>query len=377
MKEEEKNKEAQLDIIPLIIEIWGERKFILRVIGVFVAIGLLIAIFSPVKYTASATLLPSQSSSSMLSGSLGSLASLAGVNIPKGLTGTEISPELYPKVSQSVPYLLEMINVPLSWEESEVQKSILDEVKADTVKGFADYTLGLPGLIKSLIMPAPKEVAVQEEIDFGDTNKKRFCTLSRQERNAIKEISNCITVDVDPTNDLIIVNVTREEKLQCAQLAQAAVNTLQDYIIKHKTLQAVDNLAYIENSFNDAKVEYETTREALYNYTNTHRDMVDDRTDLEYHRLSDAFDVAASVFKTLAQQLAQSRIAVKGETPVFSILEPVVLPKEKSAPKRTLILIVSAFLGGLFAVGYLLCKIAYRQIVESYKQEKSQHSETV
>src|SRR5574344_2503463 len=117
MKEEEKNKEAQLDIIPLIIEIWGERKFILRVIGVFVAIGLLIAIFSPVKYTASATLLPSQSSSSMLSGSLGSLASLAGVNIPKGLTGTEISPELYPKVSQSVPYLLEMINVPLSWEE--------------------------------------------------------------------------------------------------------------------------------------------------------------------------------------------------------------------------------------------------------------------
>ena len=60
--------------------------------------------------------------------------------------------------------------------------------------------------------------------------------------------------------------------------------------------------------------------------------------------------MAFEVYKGLATQLEQAKIKVKEETPVFSVLEPVMVPIDKSKPKRKIILGVFIFIGILFGL---------------------------
>jgi uncharacterized protein involved in exopolysaccharide biosynthesis len=49
--------------------------------------------------------------------------------------------------------------------------------------------------------------------------------------------------------------------------------------------------------------------------------------------------------------LEQSKIQVKEETPVFSILQPAMIPHQKSKPKKPMIVAIWLFLGGIVGAG--------------------------
>ncbi len=52
----------------------------------------------------------------------------------------------------------------------------------------------------------------------------------------------------------------------------------------------------------------------------------------ERQKLQYDYDLAYEVYKSLAQQLEEGKIKVKEETPVFTIIEPIVIPIQKSEP---------------------------------------------
>jgi LPS O-antigen subunit length determinant protein (WzzB/FepE family) len=65
----------------------------------------------------------------------------------------------------------------------------------------------------------------------------------------------------------------------------------------------------------------------------------------------------------LATQLEQAKIKVKEETPVFTVLEPVKVPVDKSSPKRLLVLASSLIIG--FIVG--ACTIFLSQVISKFR----------
>jgi len=73
-------------------------------------------------------------------------------------------------------------------------------------------------------------------------------------------------------------------------------------------------------------------------------------------RLNAEYSLLYSVYSELAKQLEQAKIKVKDATPVLTVVEPAVVPNQKSKPNRPLILIGFAFFGGFIAVGFLLFK---------------------
>ncbi len=70
--------------------------------------------------------------------------------------------------------------------------------------------------------------------------------------------------------------------------------------------------------------------------------------------LQSQYELAFNLYNTLSQQLQQKRLQVQEQTPVFSILQPVSVPLSKSAPNRTLIVIVAGILGVIVAIGWIL-----------------------
>lgn len=48
-----------------------------------------------------------------------------------------------------------------------------------------------------------------------------------------------------------------------------------------------------------------------FNYKDSHRNTVSEWVDMGFQRLSDAYDMASTVYKSLVQQLEQAKISVK------------------------------------------------------------------
>ena len=136
---------------------------------------------------------------------------------------------------------------------------------------------------------------------------------------------------------MIFISVELGEPLLSAQVAQSVVDLLQQYVINYKTEQVRQNLEFIEERYQEKKEEYEAAQKAFLEYKDRHRNMISERIDVEYQLLSDAYDVASTVYKGLAQQVEQSKIQVKEETPAFSIIEPVLIPLKKSSPNKKII----------------------------------------
>jgi len=81
-------------------------------------------------------------------------------------------------------------------------------------------------------------------------------------------------------------------------------------------------------------------------------------------RLESQFTVTSSVFQELAGQVEQSKIQVNKDTPIFTIIEPVSVPLERTKPKRSLIVVIWTFLGGVLAVGWSLLKAPTKEIIK-------------
>jgi uncharacterized protein involved in exopolysaccharide biosynthesis len=67
----------------------------------------------------------------------------------------------------------------------------------------------------------------------------------------------------------------------------------------------------------------------------------------------------------LAKQLEQAKIQVKKDTPIFTVIEPVTIPLEKSKPNRPLIVVMGLILGGVIG----LCFVFGKEVLSKLKQK--------
>ncbi len=356
-------KDDEIDLIALVKTIWDARKTIYYSVGIAVFVGLIVAFTSPAKYQASATLLPSAEKKGGSLGNLGALAGMAGINLGSMMgDASSIPAEIYPQVVNSYPFQKELIHQKFDFIEYEQPISLYDYVVADTIEStgakIAKYTIRLPWTIKDAING--EEVSDEEFKDYGVLN------LLEEEIGAIEMITDLVQIEVDKKTNLISVSVEASEPVVTAQFVQKSVELLQEYVIKYKTKQARQNLEFVQERFDDKKKQYESSQKAFFEYKDRHRNMISERIDVNYQQLSDEYDMISQVYKGLAQQLEQAKIAVMEETPAFTVLEPVKVPIDKSAPKKKIILVVSVFLGGFIGLGVIFGRLVWINLIRNW-----------
>ncbi|MCT4589756.1 MAG: Wzz/FepE/Etk N-terminal domain-containing protein [Carboxylicivirga sp.] len=346
-------KDDEIDLIALIKTIWNGRKIIYYSVGIAIFIGLIIAFTSPAKYQASCTLIPSEEKKGSM-GNLGALAGMAGINLGAMMGSTSgIPAEIYPHVVNSYPFKKEMVHQKFHLSEHTEPISLYQYVLSDTIESFGSkvikYTIRLPWTIKDAVSGSDEDHI--EAPDYG------VLSLSEDELRTMAFIEEVIVIGVDKKTGLIHVSAEIGEPVLAAQVVKKAVELLQDYIIKYKTKQAREHLEFVKVQFTEKKNAYELAQSDFYNYKDKHRNVVSERVNVEFQRLSDEYDIASTVFKGLSQQLEQAKIAVNEQTPAFTILEPVKVPIDKSAPKRKVIFIVSVLLGGCIGLGLIFGRL--------------------
>ena len=351
------HKDDEIDLIALLKTVFVARRFVIRTTILFAVVGVILALISPVKYTASSTFVP-QLSEGQTNSSLGGLASLAGINLSAimGSQPQEISPSLYPQIAESIPYRLALLDAPVGEQETSFRDYILEE---NGGVGFLSvlkkYTIGLPGLL------------LNKQTDNNETLDNTLFQITEEDRNLFALLSQAVSIDVDEQEGLVSISVELADRMVAAQLAQAATDLLQSNIISFKSQSARNNLDFIKRQFESKRQEFEHIQDSIAVFKDQNLNITSTLYQNQLTRLESQFTVTSSVFQELAGQVEQAKIQVNKDTPIFTIIEPVSIPLERSKPKRTMMVIIWTFLGGVFAVGWTLIKSPAQQIVKELR----------
>lgn len=346
--EEQVIKNDEVDLIEVAKTIWTGRRLIVKVTVIFFAIGLGIAFGSKVEYEASCKLMPeSQEGMKPNMGSLGSLAGLAGINLDMTGTGA-LTPELYPQIAQSVPFILKIWNEPIEFEKQDTTISSYNyfkEIDKPSILSLLfKYTIGLPFQIKKWLTISSVEVPRLHV-------KNQIIRLNKEDTELLEMFKGRIKVSVDSKTGILSLVSEMPDALAAAELTQLSMNLLTDYVTDYKVSKAQENLEFVQARYSETKTEFENTQKELALFNDRNRNVSTAFGQIELQRLQNEYNLAFEVYKGLASQREQAKIKVKEETPVFTILEPVKVPINKNAPKRMLVILASVMIGVIAAVG--------------------------
>jgi uncharacterized protein involved in exopolysaccharide biosynthesis len=116
--------------------------------------------------------------------------------------------------------------------------------------------------------------------------------------------------------------------------------------------------------------DFKKVQERLALYLDRNQGANTARAKTQLMLLQSEYDLAYSVYSELAKQLETQEIKVKEDTPIFTIIEPVFVPLEKTAPKKSLILVIWIFLGLVISIGYVLAKQPLQNIIKEIQSKK-------
>jgi len=302
----------EIDLKDLIIPIWKARKQILTIATLCGILGGIIGFLTPATYTAGSTFLPQTSQSiGGLSGSLGGLASLAGINLNAPMTGGEIPPTMYEKVLASEPFnkrlLAAMIVV---GGDSLVYGTYLDNQPISAIEAVKEYTLGLPRKIIRVISGNTDEVAAGV--------KGGLQALSDEEYELHKALAEKISITADKKEGVVSISVIERDPLIAAQIAQVTESTLQDWIIEHKAKNAKAQYDFIAKQFEAKQKEFFSIQDQLAGYMDRNQNVLSATYLTRLERLQAEFDLVNTVYSELAKQKEQAAIQLSKDTPTFS-----------------------------------------------------------
>ena len=357
----------EIDIIGLIKTVWLGRRTVFISLFTCGVLGFLIAIYSSKEFVATTIMVPSNNDAtsklSSLSG-LGGLAAMAGINI-NSATGNELSPIVYPQIVSSLPFLMELMNTPLDFQNLKTATTFTDyysEVKKPNL--ILKYTLGLPGVILTAIKGKETETPIINE-------NKKIIELTEKQAKVLFILEQLISLDVSLKEGYLTLSARMPEAKAAAQLGQRAQELLQQYITEFKIKKAKSNLDFIQQRYDETTQKFEAAQQRLATFRDRNKNMSLATARTEEERLSSQYNLIYSIYSELAKQLEQAKIQVKQDTPVFTIIEPISVPTKRSKPNRFLILFIWTFLGGLLGTGIVFSRGYIETIKKSWNEKKT------
>ena len=348
------HKDDEIDLISLLKTVFVARRFVIKTTILFAVLGVILAVVSPTKYTASATFVP-QLSEGQTNSSLGGLASLAGINLSAimGSQPQEISPSLYPQIAESIPYRSALLQAKVGSNDTSFRDYILDQSSGLAIFPLLKkYTIGLPGLL------------LNKQTHNNETLDNTLFQITEEDKDLFEFLAQVVSIEVDDQEGLVFISVELADRMVAAQLAQAATNLLQSNIIAFKSQSARNNLEFIERQYESKRREFEEFQDSIAVFKDQNLNITSTLYQNQLTRLESQFAVTSSVFQELAGQVEQAKIQINKDTPIFTIIEPVSVPLERSKPKRTMMVIIWTFLGFVFSVGWVLVKSPVQQIIK-------------
>lgn len=355
MKGNQNNTTAEnsIDIIHLIKNIWNERKLISIVTMLFFIIGCFVALLSPVVYTSQTTFVPQVSGGDEMSSAnkrLGSLASLAGININQTemTSDSYLSPLVYTNIIDSEEFSLKLLDeelINLNADKFSIREYLLSKESSFNFNLFGflkKYTIGL--LINNETNVASSDV------------HKNYNFISDEDYYLLTSFRKVFAIELYEKEGFIKVLATDNDAFISSQLVQQITKSLQSKIIEIRTNKVKERLEFSKEQYKLKQHEFDSLQKALAQFKDSNKSISTASFLSELQKLESEYQLQQSILINLASEYNNNKIKLNKDTPIFSVIDQVSVPNKRSSPNRGQIVALYVFLGFVLSVIYILLK---------------------
>ncbi len=352
----------EIDLMAMFTKAWNKRKWILKMCGVGLLVGVVVALSTPKEYTVTTTLAPETTGTSSSSSGLGALASMAGINLGSSVTGTDaIGPTFYSDIVASTPFLVDLFSIRVKDDEAGIDETLYEYMRDDQSRPWWSYLS--PGKLIGSVMSL---FSSKEEPSESSIDPQR---LTRKQAGVATAISDKITVENDKT--MISISVSMQSAEISAQVADSVTSKIQQYVTDYRTNKARKDLEYTEKMYAEAEEDYRAKQSEYARFVDANQNIIMQSFLTEQERLQNERDLAYNVYNTVAQQLQAAKMRVQETKPVFAVIQTATVPLVPSKPRKTLIVVAFIFLAFVGSAGWVVYgKDVYEDLRRHLKSEE-------
>lgn len=333
---------ASIDYGKIIKDLKKHKKLYYRILPITFFVMAFLTLSLPNYYKCEVKISPEMSNATQ-SYNLVSLASSFGLNIGKanGGMGTEaLFPTLYPELINSTDFKVSLLPVPVTIEGDK------DKGEKDRTMSYYDYleneqkspwwSAAIGGAMKWFVGLFKEK---KEEVKKLDNFR-----LTKEQAKIIKSIEKKIVCDVDKKTMVITIDVTDQNPVICATMADTVKKRLQNFITEYRTSKVRVDLEYNRKVYKEAKERYEKARQKYAEFMDANHDIILRTVQQRQTDLENEMQLQFNAYTTVATNLIAIEAKLQQETPAFTTLQSATVPVKKAGPKRSVICLFFLFL---------------------------------
>ena len=338
---------------PTLGQLWQDikkhKKLYYKVLGITFIVSAIIMFSIPNYYKCTVMLAPEIPGGNKGTSGLASLASSFGVNLGGASAGADaIMPNLYPDLMNSVAFRASLFPVKVQEEDGDTAMTYYDYL--ENHQRMPWWSAGMKAVgngISSVI----NSVLGNEEETSDKVNPFR---LTKDQMKIVETMEKKVVCDVDKKTFVITIDVTDQDPLIAATLADSVQTRLQDFITNYRTRKARVDLAYNQKLFKEAQERYEKARLKSAAYSDANRHAIFAQKQSEQTKLENEMQLQYRAYSQVATQLQLAEAKVQEDTPAFTTLQPATVPVKKVGPKRMTSIFIFLFLAFLVTTTFVI-----------------------
>jgi len=348
----EEEEETSIDFAKIFKDLLKHKTLYYKVLPAAFLLAAIYAISLPNYYNCTVKLSPELSGSKSSSG-LANLASSFGINLGTSGAGTEaLFPTLYPDLMSSVDFKASLFEVPVTIEGNK------EEGEKDRTMSYYTYlkdeqkspwwSAAISGTVKFIVSlfkdPEPEEDKVDP------------FRLTKEQTDIVKAIDKNVVCDVDKKTMVITIDVTDQDPLICATMADSVKTRLQKFITDYRTSKARVDLEYNKKMLVEAQAKYDQARDRYAAFADSHRAVTSKSAQTKVTDLQTEMQMRSQILQQVIAQMQEAEMKVQENTPAFTTLQSATVPVVKAGPKRAQMCLIFTFLAFLCTSVYILYK---------------------
>ena len=325
MEENNKNKTKVIDLTIIWERLKENKKLYIKILPVVFILSC-IYIFSLPRYYQTEIKLAPELDNSSTSGTLGSIASSFGFDLSEMQTTDAITPLLYPDLMEDNGFVISLFDIKIKTNDNAITTTYHDYLLLHQKQAWWNYPIGW---IKNLLSSNEKDTDV-----INSATRMDPYNIPKKEDNVCGTIRNKVTFDVDKKTSVITIKVKDQDPAVCRIVADSVKAHLQDFITEYRTNKARNDYEYYKKLTEDAKRDYEKTRQYYSSLSDANTRISLRSVELKMEDVENSMQLKYDTYSTLNKQLQASKTKVQEKTPAFTVIKGAAVPIKPSGPKR-------------------------------------------
>tara|TARA_B100000963_G_C22630883_1_gene674881 strand:+ start:934 stop:2016 length:1083 start_codon:yes stop_codon:yes gene_type:complete len=346
------------DIIKLFSTLWINKKLIVIVTTLFFLVGIAYSLSLKNIYRSSSIFYPHYEKIDN-SNNLRSLAGLAGINL-ESESSSNIPSSLYPKLISSPIFKRKILDEIINFEGVEL--SYRDYLLSDS-----SFSLNIKGLLFFPITFLGNLITKEDSIE--NNNYSDILNFSNEEYEIHQYLNDIIRLDLNEKEGFIELSVDDQNPYIASQLAKIAKNILQESIIEFKIKNINATYNFISDQLEIAKNNFYILQDSLAKFKDKNKNIKSDLFLNQYSRIESEYNVSRNIYNELAINKEKIAIDVRKNTPIFTVIKPVVIPNDRLKPKRKTIVLIYSFFGIVITSIWVLIKNPLYDIISDIRSK--------